>query len=95
MKKVWKKLTITVALCVGFLCVGNLSVGDFSLCMTAYANEEEKIESGIYVNDINLAGMTVSEAKKAVQDYVDSLTDTEIIFHAGEGQEITVTASDC
>ena len=65
MKKVWKKLTTTVALCVGFLCVGNLSIGDFSLCMTAYANEEEKIESGIYVDDINLAGMTVSEAKKA------------------------------
>ena len=95
MKKLWKKLTVTAALCIGFLCIGNLSIGDFSLCMTAYANEEEKIESGIYVNDINLAGMTVSEAKKAVQDYVDSLTDTEIIFHAGEGQEITVTASDC
>ncbi len=95
MKKVWKKLTTTVALCVGFLCVGNLSIGDFSLCMTAYANEEEKIESGIFVNDINLAGMTVSEAKKAVQDYVDSFADTEITLHAEEGQVITVTASDC
>lgn len=95
MKKVWKKLTITVTLCVGFLCVGNLSIGDFSLCMTAYANEEEKIESGIYVNDINLSGMTVSEAKKAVQDYVDSFADTEIILHAEEEQIITVTASAC
>ena len=95
MKKIWKKLTTTAVLCVGFLCAGNLSIGDFSLCMTAYANEEEKIESGIYVNDINLAGMTVSEAQKAVQDYVDSLADAEIIFHAEEGQVITVTASDC
>ncbi len=95
MKKVWIKLTTTVALCVGFLCVGNLSIGNFSLCMTAYANEEEKIESGIYVNDINLAGMTVSEAQKAVQDYVDSLAAAEITLHAEEGQVITVTASDC
>ena len=95
MKKLWKKLTITTALCVGFLCVGNLSIGDFSLCMTAYANEEEKIESGIFVNDINLSGMTVSEAKKAVQDYVDSLANTEISLHAGEGQVIALTAADC
>ncbi len=95
MKKSWIKLTITAALWVGFLCVGNLSIGDFSLCMTAYANEEEKIESGIYANDINLAGMTVSEAKKAVQDYVDSFADTEITLHAEEGQVITITASDC
>ncbi|MDE5597615.1 MAG: VanW family protein [Lachnospiraceae bacterium] len=63
--------------------------------MTAYANEEEKIESGIYADDINLAGMTVSEAKKAVQDYVDSFADTEIVLHAGEGQVITLTAADC
>ena len=95
MKKVWKKLTTTAALCVGFLCVGNLSIGNFSLCMNAYAKEEEKIESGIYVNDINLAGMTVSEAKKTVQDYVDSLADTEIVLHAGEGQVIVLTAADC
>ena len=95
MKKIWKKLTITAALCVGFLCVGNLSIGEFSLCMTAYAYEEEKIESGIYVNDINLSGMTVSEAKKAVQDYVDSYADTEIALHAGEGQVIALTAADC
>ena len=95
MKKSWIKLTITAALCVGFLCVGNLSIGDFSLCMTAYANEEEKIESGIFVNDINLSGMTVSEAKKAVQDYVDSFADTEISLHAEEGQVIALTAADC
>lgn len=95
MKKLWKKLTITAVLCVGFLCVGNLSIGNFSLCMTVYADEAEKIEAGIFVNDINLSGMTVSEAKKAVQDYVDSLADTEIILHAGEGQVITTIVSDC
>lgn len=87
MKKIWRKLTTTFIVCAGLLCVGNT--------LTVYANEEETIETGIYVNNINISGMTVSEAKKAVQDYVDSFAGSEIALHAGDGQVITVTAADC
>ena len=84
MGRIWKKLIVTSALCIG-IC---------SMSMTVNAQEEEKIESGIYVNEINLSGMTVSEAKKAVQDYVDGFANAKIILHANEGQTIETTASE-
>lgn len=65
----------------------------FSMSMTANA-KENKIESGIYANDINLSGMTASEAESAVQTYVDSLADTQITLHAVDNNEIMVTASE-
>ena len=73
-----------------------LYVGIISMSMTADAKTkaEEKIESGIYVNDINLSGMSVSEAKDAVQKYVDSFADVQITLHAVDGQTITATAAD-
>ena len=70
MIKMWKKLSVVTALCISI----------FSFGMTAEAKEDEKIESGIYVNDINLSGKTVSEAKKEVQTYVDSLQMHRLLF---------------
>ena len=43
MIKMWKKLSVVTALCISI----------FSFGMTSEAKEDEKIESGIYVNDIN------------------------------------------
>lgn len=65
----------------------------FSMSMTVNA-KENKIESGIYANDINLSGMTASEAETAVQTYVDALADTQITLHAVDNNEIMVTASE-
>ncbi|MDE5865103.1 MAG: VanW family protein [Lachnospiraceae bacterium] len=64
----------------------------FSMSMTVNA-KEDKIESGIYANDINLSGMTASEAENAVQTYVDSLADTQITLRAVDNNEIITTAS--
>lgn len=84
MSKIGKSLAVAFALYVSV----------FSMCMTVNAKEEEKIETGIYVNDISLAGMTVDEAKNAVQTYVDSLADIQITMHAANDGEIITTASD-
>lgn len=84
MGRIWKRMIITAALCGSF----------FLASVPVNAKEDEKIEAGIYVNDINLSGMTVSEAKKAVQDYVDSFGQTRIVLHANEGQTIETTASE-
>ncbi|MCM1156345.1 MAG: VanW family protein [Roseburia sp.] len=82
MERVGKRLITTAALCIAI----------FSMSMTVYA-EEERIESGIYVNEINLSGMTASEAKKTIEDYVDSFGETQVTLHAAEGQTIETTAS--
>lgn len=65
----------------------------FSMSMTVCAREE-KIETGIYANDINLSGMTVSEAEDAVQAYVDSLADIQITLRAVGDEGFVTTASE-
>lgn len=80
----YKKLSAVAVLCISVLLAG----------MTVEAKEEEKIESGIYVNDINLSGMTVSEAKEKVQAYVDSFADAQITLRAIDEHTIVTTASE-
>lgn len=88
MRNLWKKQLVTVFLCgaVFFLAA--------SLNVQAKEKAQETIASGIYAEDISLAGMTVYEAKKAVQTYVDSFGDAQIILHAIDDQTITATASE-
>ena len=68
-------------------------LGVFVMDMTAYAREEI-IGSGIYVDNIDLSGMTAAEAKNAVQAYVDSCKNMQITLHAGEGQDIVTTGEE-
>lgn len=59
--------------------------------------KEDRIGTGIYVNDMNLSGMTVQEAKQEVQSYVDSHGEVQIILDAGvvkEGEQIVTTAQE-
>ncbi|MBQ6807086.1 MAG: VanW family protein [Lachnospiraceae bacterium] len=84
MIKMWKKLSVVVALCISI----------FSFDMTAEAKEDERIESGIYVNDINLSGKTVSEAKEEVQAFVDSFANAQITLRTIDDHSIVTTASE-
>lgn len=56
--------------------------------------KEDKIESGIYAQDINLSGMTTTEAKGKIEEYVNSFGGAEIILNAIDGGTIVTTASD-
>lgn len=56
--------------------------------------KEDKVQTGIYVNDMNLSGMTVEEARQMVQSYVDSFADAQITLHAVEEGTIVTTASE-
>lgn len=76
-------LTVITALFIGFLSIG----------ATVHA-AEEKIESGIYADQINISGMTVSEARNAVQEYVDSCGEVQITLHAVDDQAIVTTAAE-
>lgn len=55
---------------------------------------EEKIETGIYVDEIDLSGMTRSEAERAIEDYVADFGGAQITLHAPEEGEIVTTAAD-
>lgn len=57
-------------------------------------NDTNIIPTGIFIDDIDLSGMTITEAKLAVENYVNSLEETLITLSAGEDKNLTVTAKD-
>lgn len=58
------------------------------------AAEEETIKPGIFAGEISLSGMTQDQARAAVEEYVDSFKDTEIVLQHASGAQISVTAGD-
>ena len=56
--------------------------------------KEGKIVTGIYVEDIDLSGLTETEAKKEIEDYVAAFGDAQITLHAPEEGEIVTSAAD-
>lgn len=55
---------------------------------------EEKIESGIYVEDIDLSGMTKSQARQEIEDYVAGFGGAQISLHVNDAGEIETTAAE-
>ncbi|KIR02543.1 Vancomycin B-type resistance protein VanW [Lachnospiraceae bacterium TWA4] len=55
-------------------------VGVFLLVSTMHveAAQEETIAKGVYLNDVDLSGMTKNEAKTAIQNYIETLKDKMI-----------------
>lgn len=56
--------------------------------------KEEKIVTGIYVENIDLSGLTEAEAQEAIEAYVATFGDAQITLHAPEEGEITASAAD-
>lgn len=61
--------------------------------MTAQARESV-IQKGIYVNDIDLADKSPEEAKKEIEEYVNSFGSAQIVLHVEEEGTITTSAAD-
>ena len=61
--------------------------------MPVYA-KEDKIESGIYVNDIDLSGMTLEEARQKIESYVASYGEAPVTLHAIDEGTVVTTASE-
>ena len=55
---------------------------------------DEKIESGIYVEDIDLSGMTKNQARQAIEDYVAGFGAAQITLHVNDAGEIATTAAE-
>ncbi|WP_026651489.1 VanW family protein [Butyrivibrio proteoclasticus] len=66
----------------------------FCPCITAHAEDGRVISKGVHVGDVDVSGMTVTEATEAINNYVNELSQKEIVLSAGEGKELTITASE-
>ena len=59
----------------------------------AKAEEQELIEDGVYIGNVNVGGMTEDQARSAVEEYVSGLLPTEFTLK-GETGSIEMTAED-
>lgn len=62
--------------------------------MQAQAQEEDRILSGIYIEEMSLGGMTAREAKSTVENYVDGLCEKVITLNAVNGNSVQITPAD-
>lgn len=70
-----------------------LAAGMITVTLPAHA-KEDKIESGIYAEDMDLSGLTLQEAKDRIEAFVESFGGAEITLNAVEGGTIVTTASE-
>ncbi len=65
------------------------------LCpMEAKAKSADTMKEGVYAGELSLAGMTAEEASAAVEEYVDSLKNVEVVLIVGGDEEVVVSAGD-
>lgn len=62
--------------------------------MTVQAKEADTIKTGVYAGSIDLSGKNENQATAAVEAYVESLQDVEIILEAANDGEVTVTPGE-
>ena len=79
-----RKLSVAVPLLIAVM----------SVIVMPVSAKENKIESGIFANDINLSGMTTQEAGDKIKSYVDSFGEVEITLNAVNGGTIVTTAAE-
>lgn len=85
MQKWWKKILITTA---------------FSLCCISTglnvqaAGKDSRIEDGVKIGNIDVSGMSISEAESAVGAFVDSLRNVPITLRLEGGQDTVGTAGE-
>lgn len=58
------------------------------------AAEEETIKPGIFAGNIELSGMTEAQAEAAVENFVSSFRDVEIVLQYASEAEVSVTAGE-
>lgn len=67
----------------------------YSANSTAYAKDkDETILEGIYVESIDLSGMTKAEAMAAVEDFLAKLGTREVVLHTVDGNSVEVPLGD-
>lgn len=86
---VWKGVCLTlVTLCIVAVCAAAYVV------KADAAADDGTIKKGIYVENINLAGLTPVEAKAKVEEKIEAMKQIPVVLEATDGESISVTAGD-
>lgn len=57
-------------------------------------SEDETIENGIYIGNVDVSGLTEEEAVQKVQDYIEEIGQAEITLNAMNDNSLTVSANE-
>lgn len=94
MKKRNKKHVLrTVVIAAVMLLTVTIGAGIHIVQVDAAANDGT-IKKGIYVEGLDISGLSALEAKAKVEGYVEELKATPVVLEATDGATITVTAGD-
>ena len=85
MQKWWKRFLIGAACSACFICFG---------LEAEAAGKDSRIEAGVTVGDVDVSGMSISEAEEAVKAFVESLRDVPITLRLEGGQDTVGTAGE-
>ena len=66
----------------------------FGSGISVHAKGEDRILNGIYVDGIDVSGMTAAEAKAAVDEMVSAKASTKIILKCVNDNEVVITPAD-
>lgn len=86
-----KSVRVLLLLCAVFTAVIGAAG---SRKLYAQAKESDTIHTGIYLENVDISGMTEEEARAAGEQYVAGLADSLIHLKAVDNQEITITAGE-
>ena len=90
-KKILSLFGCSVIACASFICVADTNIQN----VMAYGmNDNNQIHKGIYVESMDLSGMTSEQAVSTVNKYVNSLKDKEIELQAVENASVIVSAGE-
>ena len=85
MKKLGRAVVLLAAV-VSAVCI-------FSGTSEVIAKDEQLIEEGVYIGNVNVGGMTEEQARSAVEEYVSGLLTTSFTLK-GETGSLEMTAED-
>ena len=86
MKKFFNIICLSAALTLLFLHT------DFSV--SAKELDEDVIETGIYIGDVDVSGLTASEATQKVTEYMDSVGEKQLTLNAMNNNSVAISMSD-
>ncbi len=58
------------------------------------AEEATQMKTGIFIEDVDVSGMTAEEAVTAVESYIAEMKNMPVVLRAAQGNEIEVTVAD-
>lgn len=71
-----------------------LFLGPASMQVQAQNTEDETIETGVYIGDVDVSGLTEKEAANKVQEYINQIGGARITLNAMNDNSHTVSANE-